>query len=430
MMIRKILLLIDGLLMVLSILLGLGYTYYIANVKYVNNTETVILSDMVNLKTIDTKEINITSLTPENIYEKNFSVENLSDKKTTYNILFNNISNEYESDLVYELYEGENLIVSQTIAPKTGTNSYIKLNIDLDSAQNRNYIIKFYIINRDNKDVNLYQNKKFNANLEINSLQINSDIKTATNYIIANNNIVEDNNIATGLFKTNDTTNNLDSYYYKGEVENNYVLFNNELWRIIRINEDGSIRIIKNDNLNLNYQFNSNSKLENSYEYLNSNVKNELDNYYNNTLIDFDYMLVEQNYCNTLNVVKNDTYKTSETNKSYYEYITTLKCSEENKLKIGLITYEEASLAGLSYGNNNSYNYLVKGNNKNTWMISKAGTNTYSKDNYVWRISENGSISEQLVTNNYTSVRPVINLKGTLNVIGVGTESDPYIFIN
>ena len=426
-MIRKILLLIDGSLLALSVLLGIGYTYYVANVKYVNTTETVILSDMINIKT-DTKEINITGITPESTYEKKFNVENLSDKKTNYNILFNNIYNDYENDLVYELYEGENLVVSQTIAPKTGSNSYVKLNVDLESAQNREYTIKFYIVNRDNKDVSLYQNKKFTANLEINSLVINSEIKTATNYLIANNNVIEDANATNGLFKTNDTNSGQSSYYYKGEVENNYVSFNNELWRIIRINEDGSIRIIKNDSLGTNYQFNVDSKLENSFDYLNSNVKNELETYYNNNLINFESMLIEQNYCNTLNVVKSDNYKIAETNKSYQEYTPTLKCGEDTKLKIGLITYDEAVLSGLAYGTYNNSNYLVKGNNKNTWMMSKAGINSYNKDNYVWRISENGAINEQLVNNFYTSIRPVINLKGILNLKGNGTIENPYVF--
>ena len=141
-------------------------------------------------------------------------------------------------------------------------------------------------------------------------------------------------------------------------------------------------------------------------------------------------MISSQNYCKTLNVVKNDRFKIAENNKSYNEYIPTLKCSEENKLKIGLITYDEVVLAGLSYGSYNNTNYLVKGNNKNTWLISKAGINSYTKDNYVWRISDNGSIIEQLVSNNYNSIRPVINLKASLNIKGDGTINNPYIFMN
>ena len=34
------------------------------------------------------------------------------------------------------------------------------------------------------------------------------------------------------------------TYYYRGDVQNNWVSFGNFLWRIIRINGDGSIRMI------------------------------------------------------------------------------------------------------------------------------------------------------------------------------------------
>ena len=37
------------------------------------------------------------------------------------------------------------------------------------------------------------------------------------------------------------------TYYFRGKVENNYVLFANLMWRITRINGDGSVRLILND---------------------------------------------------------------------------------------------------------------------------------------------------------------------------------------
>ena len=40
------------------------------------------------------------------------------------------------------------------------------------------------------------------------------------------------------------TTNEGTTYYYRGSVENNYLEFAGYYWRVIRINEDGSIRII------------------------------------------------------------------------------------------------------------------------------------------------------------------------------------------
>jgi len=45
-----------------------------------------------------------------------------------------------------------------------------------------------------------------------------------------------------GVYKAND--NDGESYYFRGGVTNNYVKFANKYWRIIRINGDGSIRLI------------------------------------------------------------------------------------------------------------------------------------------------------------------------------------------
>ena len=45
-----------------------------------------------------------------------------------------------------------------------------------------------------------------------------------------------------GIYETTDNLGT--SYYYRGDVENNYVKFAGYYWRIIRINGDGSIRII------------------------------------------------------------------------------------------------------------------------------------------------------------------------------------------
>ena len=70
----------------------------------------------------------------------------------------------------------------------------------------------------------------------------------------------------------------------------------------------------------------------------------------------------------------------------------------------------------------------LNGLNKNTWTISPAGSYSYTNDRYAWKITDNKSITETLVTNNITSLRPVINLKATLNITGSGTIDNPYIF--
>ena len=56
-----------------------------------------------------------------------------------------------------------------------------------------------------------------------------------------------------GLYYTStNTEDNKVTYYFRGSVENNYVSFAGFIWRIVRINEDGSIRVIKQDSIGNN----------------------------------------------------------------------------------------------------------------------------------------------------------------------------------
>ncbi len=40
-----------------------------------------------------------------------------------------------------------------------------------------------------------------------------------------------------------------DRYFYRGANANNYITFNNEIWRIVSIENDGTIKIIKNNSI-------------------------------------------------------------------------------------------------------------------------------------------------------------------------------------
>ena len=422
-MLRKFLLGLDLISLIIAIAIGLDYSYYVANIKYVNDTKTVILDDIITLKCED-KNININKDNIKESYVKEFEVTNLTDKDTNFNILLDDIINSYENNLVYELYNDETLAVSKTIAPVNQKN-YVKLNIALKPAETKKYKLIFSINNKDNNPEEYFNDKSFSANIQINSLQINSEIKTATNYLIANNeikNVIED---ADGLYKLSDGDKNI--YYYKGNVLNNYVSFNNELWRIIRINEDGSIRIVKNDNISENIKFSDESKSENSNNYFTSNIKNKLNGYYNEVLKQYETMLTVQDYCINLDVVRNDNYKIAETVKNVNEYNPVISCNDQNKNMIGLLSYNDVILSGLNY-NVQKDNYLLNTENINTWLSTKAGVNNYSNEHYVWYLDKNSIKDTSVISEN--SIRPVINLKATLNAKGSGTIEDPYIFIN
>ena len=420
-MLKKVFLTVDAFFIFLLLVVGVDYSSYLANIKYVSDTKTVILNDVINLN-IEDKNINLNNLEYDKEIEKSFVVENLSDQDEKFNILFSDITNDFVNELVYELYEGEKLVVSQTIAPKTSDDGYIKLNIALKGAEKKQYNLKMKLINKNGQPIESYSEKKFNARLEINSLIINTEIKTATNYLLANNNIASEDE-TDGFFKTNETNNGMSTYYFKGYVSNNYVNFNEELYRIVRINEDGSIRIIRENGLDGTYTFNDDKVLENANDYMNSNVKNVLDSYYENTLKSYDSMLINENYCYNDTIVTLENYKTSEEDKTYQEYTPSFKC-QDNKLKIGLLTYSEVVMAGINY-NTRVQNYLNNSFNT-TWLMNKAGESSRTHEKKAWYLDT--QLRESNVAMNTISIRPVINLKGTLNVIGNGTIDNPYIF--
>lgn len=420
-MIRKILLFIDGTLLFLTLLIGINYSYYVANIKYVNHTQTVILSDLLNLKAEDGKEIKITNLKKNESFIKTFCVENTTDKDAMFNLLFKNTTSTIGNSLVYEIYEKDKLLVSQTIVPLTSDASYIKTNIKLKAEEAKEFILKFTLLEE--------KEGIFSSNIEINSLQVNGEIKTATNYLLAKNEIMEENNTQAGLYKTTDTNTNEPSYYFKGDVLNNYVLFAGDLFRIVRINEDGSIRIIKDAALPSNETpFSFDAKKENAYLYKESAIKNQIDMYYNSVLKPYENMIKEEPFCEELHVVKNNNFKINENNRNYNEYTPTLKCNQETNLMIGLLSYDEAVLSGLSYGSNRNEHYLLKSTNPSTWMISPAGVYNLTQEHYAFRIANNNNLNEVVVTEKNITIRPVINIKPTLNVTGNGTIDNPYIF--
>ena len=56
--------------------------------------------------------------------------------------------------------------------------------------------------------------------------------------------VVNTENTTGTLFKTNKTEDGSDVYYYSGNTTNNWVKFGKFYWRIIRSNEDGSVRVL------------------------------------------------------------------------------------------------------------------------------------------------------------------------------------------
>ena len=271
-----------------------------------------------------------------------------------------------------------------------------------------------------------------------------------------------------GVYKTEDDDG--ESYYFRGKIDNNYVSFANNLWRIVRINGDGSIRLIHASDIGkskfnpvrrMGYTYNNESEctkespcisdynketsaFANNKTATDSIVKTYLEDWYINNLKDYDDKINLSNFCNdttitSTNAIENATYYGGH-NRILKLKQPSLKCPNPSttdggnyKLKIGLLTADEINYAGLSYiqitptSSNTSKiadktNYLYY---SRTWY-SMTPHRSNSTSSYMLCVSS-GRMSNNGVTGS-RYIRPVINLKSDIQITGGdGTESNPYI---
>ena len=273
------------------------------------------------------------------------------------------------------------------------------------------------------------------------------------------------------------------SYYYRGSVENNYVKFAGYYWRIIRINGNGSIRMIydgtvahdngesSEDRMYGTSQFNpsNNNNMYVGYMYTSGNVngtgtsssiKTANDNFYKSKLASYaSYIDISSGFCGDRSVLTSQDNVGVGNNITYYagylrvisstpnlkcenmlDYYTISSASTGNKAltySVGLITADEVLLAGISGG--------IFNGNQNQQQYSLKSYLTIG--NYFWTMTPIGFYIPYSLNSNYSDVffvditgfiddtytidvlglRPVINLKSTLKFTGDGTKNNPYI---
>ena len=243
-----------------------------------------------------------------------------------------------------------------------------------------------------------------------------------------------------GLYKSTDTNTGDPTYYFRGNVTNNYVKFAGQTWRIVRINEDGTIRIIMQKAANgKNYQFNSNPNNQSYMYYDNSDAKRVLESWYNTNIDSNDELSSKvvngYYYCQQAKVKYNSNFKSGNANMALYNsYTPNFKCNTDGNGKglvnanIGLITYDEVVHAGGYLKQVNEKYYLY---NFITWTMSPSGINNSLSQAYT--VNSDGYIKGRLLSfdayynSNSAGFYPVINLKSDTQVSGTGTSSDPFV---
>ena len=230
-------------------------------------------------------------------------------------------------------------------------------------------------------------------------------------------------------------------------------------WQIVRINEDGSIRIIKQDSIGKSY-FNSNNRDASDVGYMygtagsttyevvhaninSSTIKTVLDNWYKTNLINYSSSIADAGFCGDRGIWSGEigiytiyrAYERLGENKSpqfgcsqnndLYTTSTSTKGNKALTYPIGLITADEAAYAGGVDTTVNETYYLVRG--ENFWTITPGNTRSFGSS--VWYISSNGMLGGYNDVVNYNiGVYPVINLKSTVEITsGDGTIDNPYV---
>ena len=234
---------------------------------------------------------------------------------------------------------------------------------------------------------------------------------------------------------------------YKGSDPNNYIMFNDELWRIISIESDGTFKIMYDgdglgatfDHLrNTGYCMGGSNMGCNAwaatshiigtpsvYNGINRAIESDSQiltylNEYLNTITDLN-KVVSHNW-NIGGVVSNEDLASQIENEKAYQW----------NGRIGLITVSEYILANsntsqcgnISLNNANTSvcpttNWMYNG--YNTWFLSPLSNSAFS----VWYLLMNGSISTRNAIWSH-AVQPVVYLDSSLQLTGMGTEDNPF----
>ena len=301
-----------------------------------------------------------------------------------------------------------------------------------------------------------------------------------------------------GMFAADDdytATTGMKSYYFRGAVNNNWVQFGKDssgnpiYWRIIRINGDGSIRMIYSGTtaptestkvvmtgtgtqINATtYQFYSSYNNPSYVGYMftegqqhgngtPSTIKTAIDNWYKTTTLETDATTKElvsqdQIFCNDRSATTSDSGTPGEisgsmsTSTTYYygayvrlvtnkspqlkcptasDKFTSRKSSIGNKAltyPVGLITADEVVMAGGVYGSSITNRSYYLYTNQDYWLGSPH--NFFSGNSYAFefRVDFDGSFAA-LFVDNANGARPVVSLSSKAKLSGNGTYNDVY----
>lgn len=249
--------------------------------------------------------------------------------------------------------------------------------------------------NLGNKTVSMNDTRGVRPVITVSKKDINPIIEKAESLVYNSN----------GKCKTDGTTYSyMGGCYIKGTSTNNYAWYNGFMWRIMGINSDGTVRLITDENVTA-IPYGAANTAE-SYKENEDYIHDWLNTYFLGKLN------------STKSIIKQGNYFCSETVDSKLTDDTVRdKCTsgKEVKAKVGLISYDEYYLAGLSSSYLNIKQVF--------WTMTPKTTSS------AWFVYNDGIINGSVVTF-ASGVRPVINVEATSTITeGDGTTSNYYVLV-
>ena len=179
------------------------------------------------------------------------------------------------------------------------------------------------------------------------------------------------------------------------------------------------------------------SKEQSQENITNSNIKGDLDNWYQNNLNNYSEKLSKDTiFCNNRSISKGQGYGLSLT--YYYDgrkptlscalndsfSVSTTKGNGKLTYPVGLVTIDEVNMAGGKTNSSNMLYYLYNGNRY--WTMSPNYVDGWYRA-YVFNVDSSGKLNSSHTWNGF-GTRPVINIDPSkITFSGNGTMQDPYV---
>ena len=358
-----------------------------------------------------------------------------NDQKLYDSVVKANTTTEQTTNYTLRVWVDENVLISDSNPNASYTsdvwnNSYISLKVVVEGVNVIGYVtydLSSYGL--DNPEATpIFKGKEVNVTSEVNKTTLNNfrgwrtsidgEVVYQPGDTIASSDIVNDNVTLYPYFVETlqealelDIPDNIQAAdaegnrYLKGNqaATPNYLWYSGKLWRIVSINSDGTIKLVTQGNMTTIAWDASNP----STDYSTSQVHTWLNNEFLPTLANVDTVLADSTWDYTTYSSTTD----AATKVQPIDYV-------ENE-KVGLLTIYEIYKIGASPSSLTSF---LK--NGYQWVTMSPMINNEA----VWRILENGSITRSSGLQYAYGIRPSVNLKSNIKILGgTGTKSNPYV---